>query len=71
MFNFSEISRMSLERGAGRQVQDAEGLAGAVGNYLADAAARRSAGDAGRRMVEENRGALARTLGLVQQVLRS
>lgn len=70
MFNFSEISRMSLERGAGRQVQDAEGLASAVGDYLADSDARRSAGDAGRRMVQANRGALARTLGLVQQVFR-
>jgi 3-deoxy-D-manno-octulosonic-acid transferase len=70
MFNFSEISRMALERGAGRQVQNSAGLAEAVGGYLADAVARRAAGDAGRALVEENRGALARTLALVQRLLK-
>lgn len=71
MFNFSEISRLALERGAGRQVADSAGLAAAVGDYLADPAARRAAGDAGRALVEENRGALARTLALVQRLLRA
>jgi len=71
MFNFSEISRMSLERGAGRQVQDSAGLAAAIGDYLADPQARRAAGDAGRALVEENRGALARTLALVQRLLKA
>jgi len=71
MFNFSDISRMALERGAARQVRDGAGLAQAVGDYLADAGSRQAAGNAGRKMVEENRGALARTLALVQSGLAS
>lgn len=68
MFNFSEISRMTLERGAGRQVQDAAELASAVAGYLENPAVRNVAGEAGQRMVAENRGALAKTLELVRQV---
>jgi len=70
MFNFSEISNMALERGAARQVRDSAGLAQAVGDYLADAERRQAAGTAGRKMVEENRGALDRTLALVRDVFR-
>jgi 3-deoxy-D-manno-octulosonic-acid transferase len=69
MFNFADISRLILERGAGRQVADAAGLAEVAAAYLADPVQRRSAGEAGRRMVEENRGALAATLGLVKTLL--
>jgi 3-deoxy-D-manno-octulosonic-acid transferase len=68
MFNFSDISRLALEHSAGREVQDAAGLADAVAAYLADRAARERAGAAGRRMVAENRGALAKTLALVRRV---
>jgi 3-deoxy-D-manno-octulosonic-acid transferase len=68
MFNFSEISRMTLERGAGRQVQDAAELAGVVADYLENPELRHAAGEAGQRMVAENRGALARTLALVRPV---
>jgi len=66
MFNFSEISRMALERGAGRQVQDTVELANAVADYLENPAARIAAGEAGLRMVAENRGALDRTLMLLR-----
>ena len=69
MFNFSDISRMALERGAGRQVQDAAELASAVADYLENPAARNAAGAAGQRMVAENRGALAKTLALLRQLL--
>lgn len=71
MFNFSGISRLALERGAGRQVQDAAELASAVANYLENPAARNAAGAAGLRMVAENRGALAKTLTLVRQIITS
>ena len=71
MFNFNDISRMALERGAGRQVQDAAELANAVTGYLENPAARRAAGEAGQRMVTENRGALAKTLTLLGQMLTS
>lgn len=71
MFNFSEISRMSLARGAARQVTDSAALAEAVGAWLADPDARGTAGAAGLRMVEENRGALAKTLELLAPRLRA
>jgi 3-deoxy-D-manno-octulosonic-acid transferase len=70
MFNFTDISRLSLECGAARQVTDAGSLADAVAGWLADDGARRAAGAAGQRMVEENRGALEKTLALVDRVLK-
>lgn len=69
MFNFTDISRLILERGAGRQVADVDGLSAAVGAYLADPALRQATGEAGRRMVEENRGALAATLECIESLL--
>lgn len=69
MFNFSDISRMARGRGAGRQVQDAAELASVVADYLKNPALRNAAGEAGQRMVAENRGALAKTLALLRQLL--
>jgi len=69
MFNFSEIAAMTLERGAGVQIHSAAELAPAMSDLLGSANRRDGLGDAGRRMVEENRGALARTLALIEQVL--
>ena len=71
MFNFSEISRLALERGAGRQVQNATELTSAVADYLENPAVGNAAGAAGLRMVAENRGALAKTLTLVRQIFTS
>lgn len=68
MFNFREISRLTLERGAGRQVNNATQLADAVAEYIQNSDARRAAGEAGRRMVADNRGALAKTLALVKRI---
>lgn len=69
MFNFSEIAGLTLERDAGKQVTQAVELAPAVAEFLGDANRRFAAGEAGRKMVEENRGALERTMSLVQQLL--
>jgi len=69
MFNFSDISRMALERGVARQVQNVTELAQTVGDYLTDPELRRVAGAAGRRMIEDNRGALAKTLALLPRIL--
>jgi 3-deoxy-D-manno-octulosonic-acid transferase len=69
MFNFSEISRMALERGAGRQVQNATELASTVADYLENPDVRKIAGAAGLRMLAENRGALAKTLALLHPLL--
>lgn len=69
MFHFEEISRMALERGAGRRVADVAGLAEAVQAYLEDPDARRAAGEAAHSLVRDNRGALEKTLALVENAL--
>lgn len=69
MFNFQEISQMTLERGAGVQIQAPSELAAAVSDFLGNANRRDSAGEAGRKMVEENRGALAANMRLLEQLL--
>lgn len=69
MRNIEEIARLAVTCGAGVQIVQGEQLAQAIGNFLADAGQRARAGDAGRKMVEENRGALARTLRLIEGLL--
>jgi 3-deoxy-D-manno-octulosonic-acid transferase len=69
MRNIEEIAHQALARGAATQVAHGGQLAEAIGSYLADPARRETAGAAGKKMVEENRGALARTLALIEQLL--
>lgn len=71
MFNFREIARLALERGAAVQVHDAAALGAAIGDFLGNADRRFAAGEAGRRLIEENRGAAARTIALVEEQLQS
>jgi 3-deoxy-D-manno-octulosonic-acid transferase len=70
MFHFEEISAMALERGAARQVHDVRGLAEAVALYFDQPDLRRAAGSAAHTLVTDNRGALDRTLALVEDALR-
>jgi 3-deoxy-D-manno-octulosonic-acid transferase len=70
MFHFEEISAMALERGAARQVLDVRGLVDAVALYFEQPELRRAAGRAAHTLVVANRGALERTLGLVENALR-
>jgi 3-deoxy-D-manno-octulosonic-acid transferase len=69
MFNFAEIAAMTLDRGAGTQIRGPAELAPAIGDFLGNANRRFEAGEAGRRMVEENRGALERTVELIEAVI--
>ncbi len=71
MFNFDEISRTALAHGAGRQVQDQTELGEAVTAYLRDPGLRRHVGEAGKKMVAENRGALEKTLKLLVGLLKN
>jgi 3-deoxy-D-manno-octulosonic-acid transferase len=71
MFHFEEISVMALERGAARQVHDAQGLAEAIALYFDQPDLRRAAGRAAHTLVTDNRGALGRTLALVEEALRA
>ena len=69
MFNFTEIAQLTLERKAGVQVRDPTQLMQAIAMFLGDADLRDSAGEAGRKLVEENRGALQRTMRLLEPLL--
>lgn len=68
-FNGEEIYRKLVEAGVVTTVADADGLSATVAGLLADAHRRRELGERGRRVVEENRGALERLLALVVPVL--
>jgi len=69
LFNFADISRALLEAGGARRVADSGELARVVGEMLSDAALRAEMGEAGRKLVAANRGALERLLALLQPYL--
>jgi len=70
MFHFEEISAMALERGAARQVQGEQSLAEAVSLYFDQPMLRQAAGEAAHSLVQDNQGALERTLQLMVDSLR-
>jgi 3-deoxy-D-manno-octulosonic-acid transferase len=69
MFNFDEISQLTLERDAGRQVSSVEELVKEVSSYLDDANLRFETGERGQKLVQQNRGALEKTVTLVTDLL--
>jgi 3-deoxy-D-manno-octulosonic-acid transferase len=69
MNNFQDIARLVVERGAGVQIQNAAQLTPAVSDFLGNANRRDGAGEAGKKLIAENRGALERTLKLIAQLL--
>ncbi|MGH8084717.1 MAG: lipid IV(A) 3-deoxy-D-manno-octulosonic acid transferase [Lysobacter sp.] len=69
LHNFEEISRRLDEAGALRIGADAEAVEAELARLLADPVARAAMADAGRRLVETGRGALAQTMALLQPVL--
>lgn len=71
MFNFQQIADTLQQAGALRQGAEATELATRVGDWLADPAAAQQAGAAGLAVVEANRGALARHMALIAELLAS
>ncbi|KAF1716289.1 3-deoxy-D-manno-octulosonic acid transferase [Pseudoxanthomonas yeongjuensis] len=71
LHNFVEISRRLREAGALVVADDADGIAQALGELLADPQARDRISGAGRALVEQGRGALARTLQMIDADLPS
>lgn len=65
VFNFAAISQLLLDEGAACLVHDENELGAQVIDWFADAARRAEAGENGRRVVAENRGALDRLLALI------
>jgi 3-deoxy-D-manno-octulosonic-acid transferase len=68
-FNSADVAKRLIERGAVRIVHDAPELAQVVGDLLHDPAARAQMGAAGRRVVDENRGAVGRLMAFIQPLL--
>lgn len=69
LHNFAEIARRLDEADALRIAPDADAIGDAIGVLLDDADARAAMSQAGHRLVEAGRGALAQTLALVQPAL--
>ncbi|MBN7799044.1 lipid IV(A) 3-deoxy-D-manno-octulosonic acid transferase [Parahaliea mediterranea] len=70
MFNFEEISALLVTAGAMIRLQQPAALADTLRELLADAPRRRGMGEAGLRVVADNRGARERLLALVAEQLR-
>jgi 3-deoxy-D-manno-octulosonic-acid transferase len=68
-FNSPDVARILCEHGALTVVEEAQGLAVALARALGDTEARARQGERARAAIEANRGALARLLGLVDQLL--
>lgn len=67
-FNFAEIRALLEEAGALEIVADGATLAAAIHRLLADPAEARERGRSGRQRVDRERGALKRTLALIDEV---
>ncbi len=70
-FNSEDIARLLIAAGATEIVSDAESLAAALERLLTNAALRTERGAKGRAALDENRGALARLLILLEQVIEA
>lgn len=66
LHNFAEISKRLKEAGALLIAEDAHGVGIALAELLGDPEARRRRVDAGRALVEQGRGALAKTLRMIE-----
>ena len=69
VFNAPEIADMFVEIGACRMVQNADELAAAVSEFVADSDGARKLGAQGRDLLQRNRGALDRLLGLLEPLI--
>jgi 3-deoxy-D-manno-octulosonic-acid transferase len=69
VFNFAEISELFLRKQAAVQVSSSDELAQLLIRWLRDASERSQFGERGLELVNRNRGALRRLLGLVQRLL--
>lgn len=68
-FNFSRIASMLIAAGAAKRVTDAAQLADLMSHWLRDASVRSRVGEAGRQVVQNNRGALQRLLEMMDTIL--
>ncbi|MHB8475004.1 MAG: lipid IV(A) 3-deoxy-D-manno-octulosonic acid transferase [Steroidobacteraceae bacterium] len=69
-FSGKDIARLLIQQGAALEVKDADELAAALARLLGDFTERQRMGAIGRRLVESNRGSVARLLELIEPWLR-
>ena len=67
MYNFAAISELLLQRDAAQVVANAAELAQVIQLWLEDASERTRVGENGRRVVQENRGAVDRLFNLIEK----
>ena len=70
MENFSEISQLVVERGAGIQVKTPDELREAVGRLIANSSLRQEMGEKGLTLLKEHQGALMKTLQVVKEFFK-
>ncbi|MEO6172722.1 MAG: glycosyltransferase, partial [Arenimonas sp.] len=70
-FNFVDITQILLDVGAVRQIETPEQLPAAILRFLEDKKLAQQCGEAGRKRIERERGALERTLQLIEQYLKN
>ena len=68
-FNAQDIADMFVASGACRIVEDAPTLAAAVADLLNDPEQAARHGETGRQILEQNRGALARLLAMLEPLV--
>lgn len=68
-FNFTEVTDQMLAEEAALRVADAESLATALQRLMANESQRRAMGAAARHLFERERGAVERTLAIIDRVL--
>ena len=69
-FNFVDITQILLEVGAVQQIETPDQLPDAILRCLSDKKLAQQCGEAGRKRIERERGALERTLKLIEQYLK-
>jgi len=69
-FNFVDITRLLVEVGAVKQLERRDDLASAILHFLDDKKLAQQCGEAGRKRIEHERGALSRTLKLIEHHLK-
>ncbi|HEY4970944.1 MAG TPA: lipid IV(A) 3-deoxy-D-manno-octulosonic acid transferase, partial [Steroidobacteraceae bacterium] len=69
-FGSKDIARLLIQQGAALEVKDAGELAAALARLLGDFTERQRMGAVGRRLVESNRGSVARLLELIEPWLQ-
>lgn len=69
MFNFAEIARMLLNADAAQQIENSHELASAITALLVDVELRAQLGEKAGQIVDSNRGALAKTMGIISNYI--